>query len=50
LGTIICLLGEKKGIDFLKRYPGAEARIGYLDVETKKHYITTPLFPEPLND
>ena len=50
LGTIICLLGEKKGIDFLKRYPGAEARVGYLDVETKKHYITTPLFPEPLND
>lgn len=50
LGTIICLLGEKKGIDFLKRYPGTQARIGYLDVENKKHYIATPLFPEPLNE
>lgn len=50
LGTIICLLGEEKGINFLKKYPDAQARIGYLDAEDKKHYIATPLFPEPIND
>jgi thiamine biosynthesis lipoprotein ApbE len=50
LGTIICLLGETKGIDFLRKYPGTQARIGYLDAENKKHYIATPLFPEPIKD
>ncbi len=50
LGTIICLLGEKKGIDFLRKYPGTHARIGYLDTENNKHYIATPLFPEPIKD
>ncbi|MGI6347039.1 MAG: FAD:protein FMN transferase [Limisphaerales bacterium] len=50
LGTVLCLMGEKKGMSFLKKHSGAVGRIGYLDSSGEKHYVATPLFPKPLDD